>query len=317
MAVPNIGEVAASAMQNYRNKFTDNVFKNHVTLNHLKNTGGVEKKDGGRELVVPLMHATNTTVMAYDHLDELDLTYQDTLDAAVYDWKHYNASVVISRTDMLKNKGKSMVLSLLKAKIKQAELSLAERLNSDLFDGASSNTKEITGLETIVAATGEVGSISGTSYEFWRSYVDDASEALAIADMRTAKNTANNGGGGSKVSMIVTTQTLMEKYHALLTASYQMNQPVSGEGKRLGDAGFTGVEFEGIPMRYDEQCTSGAMYFINSENLKLYVNSDDYFEVINKSEPAAQHVSVQHISLTGELGTDRRASLSKLINKTA
>lgn len=317
MADINLGQIAATTMENYHDTLVDNIFKKHALLNHLKENGGTKMYDGGRKIRVPVMYGSNSTVKAFSGTDSLDLTYQEGVDAAEYDYKFYDVSVVFSFTDSLLNQGKSQVIDLLKGKIKQAELSLAERLNDDLYNGADSDAKEVTGLETIVDDNGTYGGINGTSYAWWRSYVDDTAEALSFADIRTAKNTANNGNGGSKVSLIVTTQTLYEKFFSLLTASYQMNPVMTKETKRLADASFTAVEFEGVPVTFDESCSAGSMYFINVDNFKLGIMNGADFKTVKKAEPADQHISVQHIVFGGNTVVDRRASLAALKNKTA
>lgn len=315
MAVPNIGEVLGSTLSNYHETLTDNIFKNRVLLDHMKNNGGVKKYDGGANIRVPLMYATNTTAAAINSSDALDLTYQETVDAAQFEWRQYNVSITLTREDMLKNSGKSQIVDLLKSKISQAENSIAELINNDMFNGSATN--EITGLDSIIAATGSIGGINGTSQAFWRSYVESAGEALSIAKMRTAKNSANLGVGGKKVSLIVTTQTLHEKYNALLSATIQMNPVTTGESRRLADGGFTSVEFEGVPVVFDEAATAGVMYFINVNNFKLGVHKDGYFQPIKKSEPTNQHLAVSHIHFFGNTIVDRRASLAKLTAKTA
>lgn len=317
MAVPNIGELAATTLEYYEKSLADNIFKRHVILNHFQKNGGTKMYPGGKSIRVPLMYSANSTVKAFDGLDTLDLTYQDSVDAAEYNYKFYDVSIVFTMVDELKNSGPQQVLDLLEAKIKQAEMSLSERINNDFYNGAASDAKEITGIDTVIGTSGAYGGINASTYSWWRSTVDSTSETLSVADMRTAKNSANNGAGGARVSLIVTTQTLYEKYNALLTATITMNQPVSSEGKRLGDAGFTGVEFEGVPIRYDEDATAGSMYFLNTENLKLGIHSDANFKVIKKAEPTDQHVSVQHIVFAGNTVCDRRASLAKLSAKTA
>lgn len=315
MADVNIGQIAATTLQDYRDTMVDNIFKKNVVLNHMQENGGVEYKDGGRQIVVPLMHATNSTVQAFSGTDSLDLTYQEGIDAAVYDWKMYNVSVVITKEDELKNRGKNQVIDLLKAKIMQAENSLNERINNDLFNGAGSDAKEITGLQTAVG-TGTYGSIAGGTYSFWQSYVESTSTALTVAYIRTGMNTVNLGSGG-KVSLMVTTQTLHEKYESLLTATLQMQTATTKEMKRLGDAGFLALGFRGIPVVFDEQCPTGEFYFLNTENLKLTIHKDANFEVIKKAEPADQHVSVQHIMAMLNTTVNRRKSLGKLTAKTA
>lgn len=317
MANINIGELAATTMEFYEKSLADNIFKRKVVLDHFKANGGIKKYPGGTKIRVPLMYSTNSTVKAFDGLDSLDLTYQDTVDAAEYDYKFYDVSITFTLVDELKNSGEPQVLNLLEAKVKQAEMSLAERLANDFFSGAASDSKEITGVDTAIAASGTYGGVNGTSYSWWRSYVQATATTLTVAQMRTAKNNANEGSGGARVSLIVTDQTLYEKYHSLLTATYTMNLPVSKEGSRLGDGGFSGVEFEGIPVRYDEQCTAAAMFFLNTENLKIGVHKDANFKVIKKAEPTDQHLYVSHIVWAGNTIVDRRSSLSKLTGKTA
>lgn len=316
MAV-NIGQLAATTIENYHDTMVDNIFQKHALLNHLKENGGTKSYDGGTKIRVPVMHGSNSTVKAFSGTDTLDLSYQEGIDAAEFDYKMYDVSVTFTLEDKLKNQGKSQIIDLLKGKIKQAELSLSERLNNDLYNGAASDSKEITGLDTIVAASGIYGGINGTSYSWWTSYVDDTSEALSFADIRTAKNSANNGNGGSKISLMVTTQTLYEKFMSLITTNYQMNPVMTKETKRLADASFTAVEFEGVPVTYDEACTSGSFFLINVENFKLGIMKGADFQLVKKAEPADQHVSVQHIVFMGNTVVDRRHSLAALKNKTA
>lgn len=313
----SIGQLAATTLQKYQPKLVDNIYKKHVILNHLKNNDGTVMYHGGRQLVAPLMYGTNSTVQTFDGTDTLSTTYQEGIDAATYDWKFYNVAVSFTLVDKIKNRGKEQVLSLLKAKIKQAELSLAERINSDLIDG--SDAKGFTSLLTMSDATSTVGSISGTTYAWWRGHVDSDAVTISFSDMRAIKNSCQNGNGGSKVSLIVTTQAIYQKLFALLTANYQFNPTVAAtkEGKRLAEASFEMLEFEGVPVCYDEDMPTGTMFFINKDNYKLGILEDANFSVIDKSQPYDQHVSIQHITFGGAAYTDRRASLGQITGKTS
>lgn len=310
----NLGIIASTTLQNYRKTLADNIFKDNVLLNHFQNNGGIEYKDGGRSIVVPVMYGTNTTVETFTGTDTLDLTYQNGIDAAEYNWALYNVNIVISLEDEAKNAGRSQVVDLLKAKIMQAENSLKERINNDFFNGTSAN-KEIVGLQTAVD-TGTYGGIAGGTYSWWRSYVDSAAGALGIDDIRTGLNTVNNGAGGSKVSIMVTTQALHEKYESLLTTTINYESASTKEMKRLGDAGFLALGFRGIPVVFDEQTPSGEFYFLNTENLKIAMHNGYDFKVIDKGEPTNQHISVQSIVTMLQSVVNRRASLGKLTGKT-
>lgn len=315
MADVNLGQLAATTLQNYRNEMIDNIFLSTALMDHRKANGGIEKLDGGRSIVVPLMHGSNSTVLAFSGTDNLNVDYQEGIDAAEYDWKYYNVAVVFTKEDELKNKGRSAVLSLLKAKIKQAEMSLKERLSDDQFNGAASNTKEITGLQTAVD-TGTYGSIAGGTYSWWQSYEENTGTALTVAQIRTGVNTVELGAGGGKVSIIPTTQALHQTYEGFLTSTISMDSNSTKEMKRLGDAGFYRLGFRGIPMVIEESCPSGELYFLNMDNLKLTFHKDAYFEVEKKASPADQHVAIQHIMTSLEQTINRRKSLGKLTAKT-
>ncbi len=314
----NLGQLAATTWENSRKEITDNIFKKHALLNHLKKNGGTKTYTGGLYLREPLMYGTNSSVTAFSGTDSLNIDYQEGVDAARYSPKFYNVSIVFTWTDSIQNKGKSQIVNLLKAKIKQAQLSIAGRINNDLFNGAGSNAKEITGLDSAVSTSTTLGEISGSTHSWWRGNVDSTSETLSFADMRTQKNNANKGNGGSNVSLMLTTQTLYEKIFSLLTASYYMNsQLVTKEGKRLADASFENVQFEGVPITWDESATPGCMYMINKDNFKLGIMEGGNFQSVKKADPADQHLQVAHIVFAGQTIVNRRLSLSLLSNKTA
>jgi hypothetical protein len=317
MAAWNLGEILASTLPAYEREFKDQVFNKSVLLNHMKENGGVVEKGGGAKLRVPLMHEAGTSEW-FGGTDTLDVSPVDTLDAAEYDWRNLNASIVFTMDDELSNSGKEQIIDLLEAKVKQAELTIADSLNESLFTGTGTEArKRIVGLATAVG-TGTYAGIAGGTYTNWQSYVESTATALSIAQMRVARNTLNIGAGGSPVSIIPTTQTLFEKYESLLTPSYQMDPTVqTKETKRIADAGFVTLHFAGVPVVFDPKCPTGNMFFLNTDNLKMYVHRDAYMVKTPKLSPVDQHVTVQHIVMRTILGTNRRKSLGKLTAKTA
>lgn len=318
MATWNVGQTLAAAMPKFEKTFKDQVFDETVLLNYMKNNGGIETKDGGAAYIqVPLMHAAGTSEW-FSGTDVLDVSPVDTLDAAQYYWRNLNASIVITLEDELNNTGKEQIIDLLDAKIMQAKLTIADNLNESIYTGTGNEAKKrIVGLQTLVD-TGTVGGIAGGTYTDWQAYEENTGGALTIAYMKTARNTINQGKGGSAVKFIVTTQTLFEKYEALLTPTYQMDPLVrSKEATRLGDVGFTALSYAGVPVTFDVACPAGEMYFLNADNLKLYVHSMANNKMTESNSPVDQHVAVRHIVMRCALGTNRRKSLGKLTAKTA
>lgn len=310
----NIGQLAATTLQNYQKTFADNIGRDVVLLNHMKANGMVQVENGGRDIVMPLEYGNSTAVGTYSGTSVVENPYQEGIDAAVWDWVNYYAGVSISKDDELKNNGEFAVKKLIKAKIRQAERTLKETIESNLHTGAG-GTSAVVGLQTIVAASGTVGDISGTSETFWRSYVESTGGALTVAYIRDMVNDIDSLPGES-VSLLETTVTLHAKYESLLTATLQYNTTTTKEMKRLGDAGFATLGFRGIPMVYNRFVPSGEMYAITPA-LKLIQHKDANFDVLPMEKVSGQMVYEQFILSTMALVTDNRRKLGKLTAKTA
>ena len=153
-----------------RDKFlpvlVDNIFNsNPLTVKLLKNA---EKLDGGRKIITPLEYAKNGAQGFYSGYDVLDTTPSDPVTSGVWDWKQAYANISISGEEELKNSGDSMVLSLLKAKMKNAESSLKDLFGSKVFGTgtAAPASNEITAL------CGDVSANTTDPASFTHSVID-------------------------------------------------------------------------------------------------------------------------------------------------
>ena len=309
----NIGQLAATTLQNYQKTFADNVGREVALTNHMKANGMVQVENGGREIVMPLEYGNSTAVGTYSGTSTIVNPYQEGIDAATYDWVNYYAGVSISKDDELKNNGEFAVKKLIKSKIRQAERTLKEKIELDLHTGAGGTTA-VVGMQSLVAGSGTVGDISGTTETFWRAYVEATGGALSVAYIRDMVNDIDSLPGDS-VSLLETTVTLHAKYESLLTANLQMNVTTTKEMKRLGDAGFATLGFRGIPMVYNRFVPSGEMYAI-SPSLKMIQHKDANFDVLPMEKVSGQMVYEQFILQTMALVTDNRRKLGKLTGKT-
>lgn len=320
MADVNMGLLLSTTLKKYRTSLVDNIHKSSAIFYLLKQKGGVKEEDGGERIVQPIMYAKNDTAKSYSGYEQLDVTPQEGIDAAEFNWKQYSVSITISGEEERKNSGrKEKIIDILDARTKQARMSMTESLTTGIFsNGTTNGSKDLTGLEAMVAASGIYGGINSTTYSWWRAYVDSDAEALALADMRTAFNTASIGGKDTP-DLIVTTQTLFEKYESLLTNfNNYVSFATSAEGtKKLGDAGFQVLEFKGVPIVWDELCPATNMYFLNTNHMKLVVHKDANFEVTDFVKPENQDARIAQILFMGNLTCDRRKSFAKLTGKTA
>lgn len=144
-----------------RDKFlpvlVDNIFNSNViTFKLLKNA---EKLDGGTKIITPLEYGKNGAQGFYSGYDVLNTTPSDPITAAEWNWKQAYATISISGEDELKNAGDSQVLSLLKAKMRNAEKSLKDMFGNSVFN----SDETVPGYGT--PATGEITGLIGAKFD--------------------------------------------------------------------------------------------------------------------------------------------------------
>ena len=258
--------ILSTTLQNYQPTLVDNIFKDLVLLNHLNEKGRVRVEEGGTQIIEPLMYAVNDTVATYSGYDTIDLTPQDGISAAEYDWKQMAASIAISGIEEAKNRGTEAIIKLLNAKIMQAEMSLKSTLNAQLF-GSAAGGNDFNGLGNIVGTQNNtVGGINSTTNTWWNpTQATTMAATLSLTNMADVYNRASKGS--DVPDLIVTNTSLFEKYESLLT-----NQ-VRYQDVAKANAGFQNLMFKQTPIVFDLElavdATDAPMYFLNTKYLKL------------------------------------------------
>ncbi len=302
----------STTIANYRDQLTDNIFTARPLTNHLVEGGRMRMVDGGTKIVEPLIYGQNGTVGSYSGYDTISLTAQEGISAAEYDWKQYAASIAISGIEEAKNNGEAAIINLLEAKIMQAEESMREGFNTMFFgDGTGNSGKDWNGLANLVDSTGTVGGIDATAVGngFWQSYEEGTAGALSLADMSTAYNSVSVGN--DHPDMVLTTQTLFEKYESLLQPQLRYTD------SKTADAGFQNLLFKSAPVVYDVHNTAGVMFFINSKYLTLVGHSGKWFEQTEFVRPENLDAQYALIMCYGNLTCRNRAKQGKLTGRTA
>ena len=311
----DFNSLLSTTIANYRDQLTDNIFTARPLTNHLVEGGRMRMLDGGTKIVEPLIYGQNDTVGSYAGYDSIALTAQEGISAAEYDWKQYAASIAISGIEEAKNNGEAAIINLLEAKIMQAEESMREGFNQMFFgDGTGNTGKDWLGLDALISDTAVVGGIdpAGTGNGFWQSYVDDNSGvnvALSLADMSTAYNSVSVGN--DHPDMVLTTQTLFEKYESLLQPQLRYTD------SKTADAGFQNLLFKSAPVVYDVHCPAEAMFFINSKYLTLVGHSGKWFDQTEFVRPENLDAQYALIMCYGNLTVRNRAKQGRLDNRIA
>ncbi len=308
----NVGALITTTQENRDIKeLQDAVFSRLTLLDFLTKKGKVSR--GGLSVIVPIRSSANTTAASYSNYQTIDTSPQDNETAAQYVMKQYAASISLSgKEERVQNKGKYEVMDLVKTKIEDAEMALRNKLNQDLF-AASPATQDIGSLVTSIDATSSIGGINSTTYSFWQSTSTSSGSfsGQGRADMNTLWNTLAKRMPQSNPDLILTTSDIHGYYEGSLTQLQRY------QGERTGNASFDKLAYKSAAIDFDAQCTSGVMYFLNSDVMELKIDADTDFKMTEWVKPANQDARVAQYLVALELVIKNRRKLGKLTGITA
>ena len=306
----NFDNLLTTTLANYRSTLTDNIFTARPLTYKLMENGRIRMLNGGTKIVEPLIYGTNSTVGSYSGYETLALTPQEGISAAEFEWKQYAASIAISGIEEAKNNGEQEIINLLEAKIMQAEESMRESFNQMFFaDGTGNSSKDWNGLGNLVESGNTVGGINSSTYSWWASEEENTATALTLAQMSSLYNGVSVGN--DHPDLLLTTQTLFEKYEALLQPNLRYTDT------KTADAGFQNLLFKAAPVMYDTGCTAGVFFFLNSKYLTLCGHSAKWFQQTEFIRPEDLDARYALIMCYGNLTVRNRAKQGKLTAKTA
>lgn len=310
MSNPNFDDVLATTLKNYLAKLEDNIFSARAFVFFLKQAGQIRKEAGGATIVLPLIHALNSTAGSYAGYDTIATTPQEGISAAEYSWKQYAVSISISGIEEAMNNSEEQVINLLEAKIMQAEETVLEQMDVMFFgDGTGNGGKDWNGLGNLVAQNAtSIGGIDPSTNTYWQSFIDNTAEVLSLAKMETAYNTASVGN--DRPNAVLTTQLLYEKYNSLLQPQLRFTDT------KTADAGFENLLFHTAPVTFDTYCTATRMYMLNSKYLRLVGHSDVWFKPTPFVRPENQDARYAQLLSYGQLVISNRKRQAVLTGKT-
>lgn len=235
-------------------KITDNIFRSNPLMMKLWRQG--TKLDGGAYITQNLLYAEGPGG-AFEGLENLATDEAEQITSAIFNWKHYYASITIRRMDELKNRGRAAFSNLLTAKMRTAEKTLRNLLGQGMYSDGTVNPKVITGLRAMVTTDVQYGGISKTNNTWWQSRLDTSTTSLTIPTMRTLMGRLTEDA--ETPNLITSTQTQYDNYYDQLQPQQRFAD------KDMARGGFTNVLFEGRPVVVDSHCPAGFMFFLNTD----------------------------------------------------
>jgi len=192
----------SSTMRVYRSKLQDNIFGKSPLFWWLNDKGRRKTQNGGYQIMQPLLYGVNSTIDFFDPYDVFDVTPQEGITTAKYDWKNLGGTISISGTEERKNNGENAIFNLLEAKVMQLEETMKLKVNAYLhgIHGAygktfceSGNTKDSVGGTNV-----ESGGNQFTSLDHI------VRQAFGMVDTETTATAFTHTVGGVQVSITAT-----------------------------------------------------------------------------------------------------------------
>lgn len=221
-------------------------------------------------------------------------------------------SISITGRIELQNMGKSQAISYAKGYTDNALASLKEIIDQKLY-ASSQIGNNITPLPQIVANSGTIGDISGTTNSWWQSQVTTSGSfaARGLSDLRTCWDNVSVCMPAGGPDLLMSDQTSYEAYEATLVPTVRYTDVY------MGDLGFSNLKYKDAVWTWDPNATSGVIFLLNSKALELVQHEKRVFSLSEWVKPAAQDLMVAQLFWAGELTTKNRRKLGKLTSVTA
>lgn len=311
LAIPSAIDTVAlnTSLAHYTGELTDNAYN----ANDYLRWANMQKNliDGGLSIVENLIESEQDEGGFYLGSDVLNNTQGNTLTMAEYKWQNVYEPIQITRDEERNNSGDMhKILSLLGTKITLSEKAIAKRLEQALSTpvGAANNLID---LETLVN-TGTMGGIAGGTDTFWQSTVT-ASGAFAtqgLTDMTTAYYGVSSGSSSENPTDFWTNKTIFQKFEQTRLPLERIANVSSA------NAGFENLTFKGKPLMYGNFIGTGLLFGLNSNYLKLAVDSATDMVTTEFIAPTNQTVKVAYVLWRGNQITNNRRRHFKLTSIT-
>lgn len=298
--------VLNTTLADYSKTLVDNAYNSNVELKLLNQYK--ELKDGGGSIVEPLIESQQDEGGFYLGADVLNNTQTNTLTMVEFKWQNAYEPIQLTRDEERQNSGSEhKILDLVATKTMLSEKAIAKRL-SQAFSVPVAGAGNLIDLTTLVN-TGTLGSIAGATDTFWQatSVTSGAFATQGLPDMNNAYYTVSSGANEENPTHILTTKAIFQKYE-------QTRLPLEriSNGDLSANAGFKNLTFKGIPIVYGNYISSGVMYMLNMNYVKLVVDSATDMYTTPFISPTNQMVRVAYILWRGNLITNNRRRQVKL-----
>lgn len=235
-----------------------------------------------QDFIIKYQKGTATT--SFSGFDTLPTSFTDTRVLMKYNPKFYTANVALAVTDIAANATDRQVLSLVDVEMMSRAQDLADGIGT-MFqgDGTGNSSKDMLGLQAIVATSSTIATIGGlsrTTYTTLNSTVTASSGTLTLYKMRTLYNAIGDAGAWPTIGLTdLTTWALYEQLLQPQERIYKQMAVIPSFKAQTGyDIKKNGLQFADLTIVPDRKVTSGYLYMLNENFLQFWA-----LDVLNNS----------------------------------
>ncbi len=287
----------------YAKEVTSSIIGSIALLWKMGLNGAIDPREGGSQIVEPVVLSKNSTVKGYFHNQTLDTTLQTEPNAASYLWKIIAGTEGVSFLEQGQNSGSSTrVLDLWDAAIMRLSESMRDETNRQLFlDGTGDGGADIVGLQAALDFVGTnsiYGNIDSSVFTGWRNQTEpspgdvEATPALLPPAMNNLKNSCTSGN--EMPDLYITTKRIHQIWEGTLTQNQRYNRDAVDEDTLR--AGFANYIFGGAPICFDDHMfpntdgassatTGNGFLALNTRHLKFVMMDGFDFKITDPVEP--------------------------------
>ncbi len=297
----------SSTMDLFDKKLKDTLFNRHVLLKKL-----MEKNNtypGGIYLSEPLTVEEGDGSF-YRGFQNLNPTDKEQFTTAQFLPANLQVNISVSYTEDLQNRGPAQIFDLMAAKFEVAKQTMRKKMTTSvagLFGAGAATGKAIMGFQAAIAddptanpTAGAYGGITrvGSTQVPWRNFFLDGGSESNLAGLTMVRLQTLWGDitdQDIQPDVIVTTQAIYNKIYGIADAIQRNGNELA---KKMG---MTSIDFNGVPLIVDKNCTAGRLYMINTSFLNLKSHVDDNMKAHPFVIGTGQLVKVKYITWTGQL----------------
>lgn len=280
-------------------QMVDNVYSSVPGMfRALKMNKVVEK--GGYQIEAPLVYADFTNTTAFQGFQVLDIAPNDTVKNGAWDWKQYATPVSVDNLSLARADHPNAVADLLLHLFDQAEASLVNKLGTDWWSDATTNTQLLDGMkgaidDSTVAST--YGGLSRASNTWFKSQIDTSTTTMTLAALNTLQMNCTTGGRHPTVCFM--TQANYNRYWALVQTNQAFPALPTGADEQLAQGGFSNLLFNNVPVIVDSKVPANHVFFINERYLFFYILEGWNFKMGDFIQPPNQSAYTALIEFYG------------------